>query len=227
MKRLSLVVTVMLFVFAPTSPVSAQATLSLTGGVNLSTLAADAPSARDLWHPESLARMSIGLAATVPASKYVGVQLGVAYAQKGGRLSALDNHQLVTVDMALDYFEFTLLAVPTLPLSSWERSSVRFFVGPTLASRVSCDFDASGWLGAEHVAAAGSCDAGQDEIEAAMDLGVALGGGIAVGVTDRADVSVDLLYTLGLIPIAAGDRYWSRPRHRVLTLRAGMAVPVG
>ena len=227
MKQLSLVLIVMLFVFAPTSPVSAQATLSLTGGVNLSTLAADAPSAGDVWHSESLARMSIGLAATVPASKYVGVQLGVAYAQKGGRLSALDNHQLVTVNMALDYFEFTLLAVPTLPLSSWKRSSVRFFVGPTLASRVSCDFDASGWLGAEHVAAAGSCDAGPDEIEAAMDLGVALGGGIAVGVTDRADVSVDLLYTLGLIPVGGGDRYWSGPRHRVLTLRAGMAVPIG
>ena len=227
MKRLSLVLTVMLFVHTPTSPASAQATLSLTGGVNLSTLAADAPSAREVWHSESVARMSIGLAATVPVSRHLGVQAGVAYAQKGGRLSGLDNHQLVTVDMALDYFEFTLLAVPTLPLSSWERSSVRFFVGPTLASRVSCQFDASGWLGAEHVAAAGSCDAGPDEIEAAMDLGVALGGGIAAGVTDRADVSVDLLYTLGLIPVGAGDRYSSGPRHRVLTLRAGMALPIG
>ena len=60
-----------------------------------------------------------------------------------------------------------------------------------------------------------------------MDLGVALGGGIAVGVMDRADVNVDLLYTLGLIPIGGGDRYSSGPRHRVLTLRAGMAVPIG
>ena len=227
MKRLPLVLIVMPFILAPTAPASAQATLSVTGGVNLSTLAADAPSARDVWHSESLARMSIGLAATVPASKHVGIQVGVSYAQKGGRLSGLDNSQLVTVDMTLDYFEFTLLAVPTLPLSSWERSSVRFFAGPTLASRVSCDFDASGWFGAEHVAAAGSCDAGEDEIETAMDLGVALGGGIAVGVMDRADVSLDLLYTLGLIPIGGGDRYSSGPRHRVLTLRAGMAVPIG
>ena len=227
MQRPSLVLPVVLFVLAASSPASAQATLSLTGGVNLSTLAADAPSARDVWHSESLARMSIGLAATVPASKYLGIQAGIAYAQKGGRLSALDNRQLVTVDMALDYFEFTLLAVPTLPLSSWERSSVRFFVGPTLASRVSCDFDASGWLGAEHVAAAGSCDAGPDEIEAAMDLGVTLGGGVVVGVTDRTDVSVDLLYTLGLIPVGGGDSYWSGPRHRVLSLRAGVALPIG
>ena len=227
MKPLSLVLIAALFALASRSPAAAQATLSLTGGVNLSTLAADAPSGRDVWHSESLASMSIGLAATVPVTKHVGVQLGVAYAQKGGRLSGLDNRQLVTVDMALDYFEFTLLAVPTLPLSSWERSSVRFFIGPTLASRLACDFDASGWFGAEHGAAAGSCDGGRDEIEAAMDLGVALGGGIAVGVTDRADVSVDLLYTLGLIPVGGADRYASGPRHRVLTLRAGMAVPIG
>lgn len=227
MKRLSLVFAVMLFVFASSAPVSAQATLSLTGGVNLSTLTADAPFARDVWHSESLARMSVGLAATIPASKHLGVQVGIAYAQKGGRLSALDNSQLVTVDMALDYFEFTLLAVPTLPLSSWKRSSLRFFAGPSLATRMSCEFDASGWLGAEHVATAGSCDAGPDQIEAAMDLGVALGGGIAVGVTDRADVNVDLLYTLGLIPIGGGDSYGSGPRHRVLTLRAGMALPLG
>lgn len=227
MKRPSLVLPVMLFALASGSPVAAQATLSLTGGVNLSTLAADAPSVRDVWRSESLARMSIGLAATVPASKHLAVQVGVAYAQKGGRLSALDNRRLVTVDMALDYFEFTLLAVPTLPLSGWERSSVRFFVGPTLASRVSCDFDASGWLGAEHVVAAGSCDAGPDAFETAMDLGVALGGGVAVGVTDRADMNVDLLYTLGIIPVVGGERYWSGPRHRVLTLRAGMALPIG
>ena len=186
MKRLSLILTFMLFVPAFTSPASAQATLSLTGGVNLSTLAADAPSVRDVWHSESLARMSIGLAATIPVSRHLGIQAGVSYAQKGGRLSALDNHQLVTVDMALDYFEFTLLAVPTLPLSSWERSSVRFFVGPTLASRVSCDFDASGWLGAEHVAAAGSCDAGEDEIEAIARQAIADAG--AAGPGDRGKV---------------------------------------
>ncbi len=66
MQRLSLVLPVMLFVLPFSSSVSAQATLSLTGGVNLSTLAADAPSPGDLWHSESLAGMSIGLAATVP-----------------------------------------------------------------------------------------------------------------------------------------------------------------
>ena len=63
-------------------------------------------------------------------------------------------------------------------------------------------FDASGWLGTDHVAAAGSCDAGErDGIEASMDLGVVVGGGIAVGVTERAGVSIDLLYTVRLIPV--------------------------
>ena len=60
-----------------------------------------------------------------------------------------------------------------------------------------------------------------------MDLGVVVGGGIAVGVTERTGVSIDLLYTLGLIPVGGGDSYWSGPRQRVLTLRTGIALPVG
>ena len=54
MKRLSPVLIAALFALASRSPAAAQATLSLTGGVNLSTLAADAPSALDVWHSESL-----------------------------------------------------------------------------------------------------------------------------------------------------------------------------
>ena len=226
MKNLSRVLPVMLFLLAPVSPVLGQATISLTGGLNLTTLAADPPE-RTVWRSESLARMSVGLATTLAASEHLGIQFGVTYSQKGGRLSGLDGDLVVTTDIALDYFEFSLLAVPTLPLSSWERSSVRFFVGPTLASRIACDFDASVRLEAEQVTAAGSCDAGQDQLEPTMDLGVALGGGIAVGVTERATVSADLLYTLGLIPVGEGDPYWSGPRQRVLTLRAGVAFPIG
>ncbi len=227
MKRLSLVLPIILFPFATVSPVLAQTTLSLTGGLNRTTMVADPPD-RAVWRSESLTRMSVGLAATFPASEHLGLQVGVAYSQKGGRLSGLDGDTFVTTELALDYFEFSLLAVPTFPLSSWERSSVRFFVGPTLASRVDCDFNASGWLATEQVTAAGSCDAGgRDEIEAAMDLGVVVGGGIAVGVTERAGVSIDLLYTLGLIPVGGGDSYWSGPRQRVLTFRTGIALPVG
>lgn len=226
MKRLSFLLPVMLVLLVTSSPVMAQTTLSLTGGLNLTTLTADPPD-HTTWRSESLARMSVGLAATFTASEHLGIQLGVAYSQKGGRLSGLDSDVFVTSEITLDYFEFSLLAVPTFPLSSWERSSVRFFVGPTLASRVACDFEASGWLEAEHVTAAGSCDAGQDELEPAMDLGVALGGGIALGVTERAAVSIDLLYTLGLIPVGEGDSYWSGPRQRVLTLRTGVTLPIG
>lgn len=227
MKRVSLFVPVMFLLVATGSPVLAQTTLSLTGGLNRTAMTADPPD-RNVWRSESLTRMSVGLAATFPASEHLGVQLGVAYAQKGGRLRGLDGDISVATEIALDYFEFSLLAVPTLPLSSWERSSVRFFFGPTLASRIDCDFDASARLETEEIAAAGSCDAGgRDEVEAAMDLGVVVGGGIAVGVTDRADASVDLLYTLGLIPIGGADSYWSGPRQRVLTLRMGVALPIG
>lgn len=227
MKRPPLVLPVVLFLFATTSPVLAQTTLSLTGGLNRTTMTADPPDGI-VWRSESLTRMSVGLAATFPASEHLGLQLGVAYAQKGGRLSGLDGDIFVTTEIALDYFEFSLLAVPTFPLASWDHSAVRFFFGPTLASRIDCDFDASARLGTERITAGGGCNAGdRDEVEAAMDLGVVVGGGVAVGVTGRASVNLDLLYTLGLIPIGEGDSYLSGPRQRVLTLRTGVAFPIG
>ncbi|MDE2980864.1 MAG: outer membrane beta-barrel protein [Gemmatimonadota bacterium] len=227
MKRRSLVLLSILFLHAAASPALAQTTLSLTGGLNRTAITADPPGGA-VWRSESLTRMSVGLAATVPVSEHLGLQLGVAYSQKGGRLSGLDGDILVTSEIALDYFEFSLLAVPTFALSSWDRSSVRFFAGPTMASRIDCDFGASAWLGTARVTTGGGCDAGwRDEVEAALDLGVVVGGGIAVGVTERAGVSVDLLYTLGLIPIGEGDSYWSGPKQRVLTLRTGVTLPVG
>lgn len=227
MTRPVLVLPAILFLLATASPVLAQTTLSLTGGLNRTAMIADPPD-RAVWRSESLTRMSAGLAATFPASEHLGLQLGVAYAQKGGRLHGMDGDAFVTTEIALDYFEFSLLAVPTFALSPWDRSAVRFFVGPTLASRVDCDFDASVRLGTERVTAAAGCDAGgRDEVEAAMDLGLVVGGGIAVGVTERASVSFDLLYTLGLIPIGGADSYWSGPRQRVLTLRTGVALPIG
>jgi len=114
MKRPSLVLPVVLFILATASPVLAQTTLSLTGGLNRTTMTADPPDGI-VWRSESLTRMSVGLAATFPASERIGLQLGVAYAQKGGRLSGLDGDILVTTEIALDYFEFSLLAVPTFP----------------------------------------------------------------------------------------------------------------
>lgn len=227
MKRPPLVLSAILFLFATATPAVAQTTLSLTGGLNRTTMTADPPD-RTVWRSESLTRMSVGLAANFPAWEHLGLQLGVAYSQKGGRLSALDGDTFVTTEIALDYFEFSLLAVPTFALSSWDRSAVRFFVGPTLASRIDCDFFASARFGTEQVTAGGGCDAGgRDEVEAAMDLGVVVGGGIAVGVTERAAVTIDVLYTLGLFPVGGADSYWSGPRQRVLTLRTGVALPVG
>ena len=59
-----------------------------------------------------------------------------------------------------------------------------------------------------------------------MDLGVVVGGGIAVGVTDRADASVDLLYTPGVIPVGGADSYWSGPRQRLSSARSGSLSPL-
>ena len=120
MKRSSLVLPIILFLHATATPALAQTTLSLTGGLNRTAMTADPPDGA-VWRSESLTRKSVGLAATFPASEHLGVQLGVAYSQKGGRLSGLDGDAIVTTEIALDYFEFSLLAVPTFALSSWDR----------------------------------------------------------------------------------------------------------
>ena len=61
--------------------VRAQTTLSLTGGVNRTSLNVDADGA---FSPdfESLTRTSVGLAATIPVSDRFGLQLGGRYAQR-------------------------------------------------------------------------------------------------------------------------------------------------
>ena len=114
MKRLSLVLPSILFLFATASPVLAQTTLSLTGGLNRTTMVADPPD-RTVWRSESLTRMSVGLAATFPASEHLGLEVGVAYSQKGGRLSGMDGDTFVTTELALDYFEFSLLPYRRFP----------------------------------------------------------------------------------------------------------------
>ena len=62
----------------PATPAAGQTSLSLTGGINVASLEVDSsdPLVPNL---QSVSRMSIGLAATIPTSERVGIQLGGAY----------------------------------------------------------------------------------------------------------------------------------------------------
>ena len=136
------------------TPVRAQATLSLLGGVNRTSLSTDADGASRAPVFESLTRMSIGLAATLPVSDRFGLQLGGRYAQKGGRLDVLGVLAMMgdvfgefedmppgasfDADYEMNFVELSALARIGFPLSD-NRVSGHLLAGPALGLRSSCE----------------------------------------------------------------------------------------
>lgn len=237
---LSLPVTLLL---ALGTPASAQTTLSLMGGVNRTSLDADrgpAPSAEIL---QSVNRTSVGLAATFPVSDRFGIQLGGAYSQKGGSFDFAEiirglsgmaiipedfMSEMEGVDIAasleMDYIELTAMAEVRFPLSG-ERVSAHLLAGPALALRSSCQFRTS-VRGPDTLSFDQSegCDA-IDLDSRGFDFGLAGGAGLEMGLTDKMDARVGMLYTLGLLDISWNDlELW---KHRALTLRAGLGYRIG
>ncbi len=217
--------------------VRAQTTLSLTGGVNRTSLnvGADGAFSPDF---ESLTRMSVGLAATIPVSDRFGLQLGGRYAQKGGRLDVIGvlmggmmggledipPGTSFNADIKMDYVELTVLARVGFPLSG-ERVSGHLLAGPALGVRSSCEFGVS--VSGPDVSA---IDVGSDceEMEfdfRPLDFGLAGGAGIDIGLTDSIDAHLGLLYTLGFADIS--EDVDDTTKHRALTIQAGLAIPIG
>lgn len=220
------------------APVRAQTTLSLTGGVNRTSLNVDADGAfsPDL---ESLTRMSVGLAATIPVSDRFGLQLGGRYAQKGGRLDVIGVLEMgdmmggledipsgtsLHADIKMDYVELTVLARVGFPLSG-DRVSGHLLAGPTLGVRSSCEFGVS-FSGPDIPAFDVESDCEEMEFDfRPLDFGLAGGAGIDIGLTDSIDAHLGLLYTLGFADIS--EDVDDTTRHRALTIQAGLAIPIG
>lgn len=226
------------FLTLEATPVRAQTTLSLTGGVNRTSLATDADGASSVF--ESLTRMSIGLAATLPVSDRFGLQLGGRYVQKGGRLDVLGVLGMMgdmfggleemppgatfDADYEMDYVEFSALARVGFPLSG-ERVSGHLLAGPALGLRSSCEGVVSiSGLDEPPVNVSSDCEEGGLNFQR-IDFGLAGGAGIDIGLTDSIDASLGLLYTLGLSNVSwdAGGSL----KHRALTIRAGLVLPIG
>ena len=222
-------------------PVRAQTTLSLTGGVNLTSLAADTEGTLAPGF-ESLTRMSIGLAATIPVSDRFGLQLGGRYAQKGGRLDVLGLMAMMDdifgfggfeemppgasfeADYEMDFVEFSALARVGFPLSG-DRVSGHLLAGPALGLLSSCEGVAriSG-LDEPAVNVSSDCDESGLDFRK-IDVGLAGGAGIDIGLTDSIDAHLGLLYTLGLSNVS--EDIGGSLKHRALSIRAGLAFPIG
>ena len=207
----------------PTTPVSAQTTISLMGGLNTASIDLETDA-----HPASsiqpVTRMSVGLAATFPTSERFGIQLGGTYSQKGGGLEAQEDGATISSSIKFDYIEVTLLARMRFPLSG-ERVTAHLLAGPALGLQSSCQLAMSGRQGTVEVTSSISCDE-HDLVAKDYDIGLAGGGGIGIGLTDQLQMTLGLLYTYGLSNIDDTGSA-NTLRNRALTLRAGFDFPIG
>ena len=240
MKSLLLLLPVTL-VLALGTPASAQTTLSLMGGMNRTSLDFDLPAEADFLQPVN--RMSVGLTSTFPVSDRFGIQLGGTYSQKGGSFDFVELFRLLSgmaivpedfmsemegVDVAanlkMDYIELTAMAEVRFPLSG-ERVSAHLMAGPALALRSSCQFRMS-IRGPDTPSVDQSEDCDSVGLDArGLDFGLGGGAGLMMGLTDKLDARVGVLYTLGLLDISENDsETW---KHRALTLRAGLGYRIG
>ncbi len=108
MKRFATPLLATILLLLTGTPAFGQVSIAVTGGVNIASLdiSTDSDFAPDL---KSVTRLSIGLAANIPASDGWGFQLGGSYSQKGGRFEISEQGVSVESRVETDYLEFTVL----------------------------------------------------------------------------------------------------------------------
>ena len=199
-----------LILLSPATSALGQTTLLISGGLSLASMTSSDEELNSLV--ESSMGMSIGLTAGIPVSESLNLELGASYSQKG----------FATAEGTLDlgYLDVTALASKPFPMS--DRASVHLLAGPALAYKVSCQVTVS--FEAEEFSE--DCD---DEfiMMRSMDLGLAGGVRFEIGLSEKAGLSVGAFYTYGLLNQNVDDNEALSIKHRVLTLRAGLAYSIG
>ena len=201
-----------------------QVSLAATGGVNIASMDF---STDDDFVPDfqSVTRLSIGLAANIPASGSWGIQLGGSYSQKGGRYDFAQPDASAEARIETDYVELTVLARAQFPLSG-DRVSAHLLAGPALALESSCQLTgkATGPDGNTFEINEG-CDDATGLYRSNYDLGLAGGGGLEVKLLDALGMSFGVLYTYGLVDFDTSDSV--SMKQRALSLRAGLVYSIG
>lgn len=205
----------------PATAASAQHTIALLGGMNLTIMANQSMDPR---YPVAFQRgtgANLGLAASYMLSppetrQTLSLQLAGTYSQKG---AALGNPG---IDFRMDYLELALLADAKFP-SIVDGVFIRFLLGPALAWLLSCqrdfppDEDGPGMTN--------DCEEGEFRDR---DHAVVAGTGLEFRFIDRLWLTTSLLYTIGLGYINYVDEFVDGSlKNRAMTLRAGLSVPFG
>ena len=194
------------------TPIQGQ-TLALLGGVSRATMIGpdelDAPRRG----------FTAGLSLDFDFSASSGLSLRGLYAQKGAEGDPSVEGIPVEFAANADYAEFSAL-LEVRPAGG----PFRLLAGPSAAVSVQCTLDVSfRQPGGPAVSQSEDCnDAGDLET---VDLGLTGGVGLATG--GAVGISLDLLYTVGLIEVIAGQDGTDPGKHRAATLVAGVRFPIG
>ncbi|MDE2975519.1 MAG: outer membrane beta-barrel protein [Gemmatimonadota bacterium] len=217
MKRHAALVAIAFVTLAPGTALG-QTTLLVSGGLNRASMAVSGDDADEVGDISPVTRMWVGLAASVPVSEDWDLELGAGLSQKGFGVIFDDFGFDFEASFEIDYFEITAYAGKSLPVA--DRISVKLLVGPALAMRLSCRITAK----TPEEEKTEDCD--EDEWRE-TDLG--LGGGVRlrIGLSEEVGLTVGAFYTLGLPDLDEDDDFDITIKSRALTLRAGLAFPIG
>jgi hypothetical protein len=195
-------------VVAP-SPASSQTVVAARAGINVSNVDGDDVPV----NPDSRIGLNLGGSVSVPLSGGVGVLLGATYSQRGAKLTGEDGELAVE----LDYIEIPALL--TLTFRSDGPLGGRFYLGPAVAVEVGCELS----LQTQGVEVSADCDQPQDPLETeSFDVGGMGGAGLLWSTAGGMELSVDVLYNLGLTSFSEEDD----AKNRTLSIQAGIGFPL-
>lgn len=161
-------------------PLAAQLTFGFRAGANYATLSGDG-------EVDGRTGLHIGGFAMLALSPTLDMQIGAVAAQKGARRSEEDESSR----FALDYVEVPILVRVEIPTPG--PVSPHVSVGPAVSFEVRCEAEVS----VQGLTATVGCgDAGIDT--ELVDFGAVAGAGVGLARSAPVNLSLDVLYNLGL-----------------------------
>ena len=120
-----------------------------------------------------------------------------------------------------DYLELSLLGTARV-FGAGDGLALHLLAGPVVATRTSCQTDFKVTFAGETEDETEDC---ADDTSSG-DFGVAGGGALEIGLSDRLGLSLSAIYSWGLREIFL-DSDDDTAKHRILSVRAGLVFPIG
>ena len=220
MKRLPILCLTLVLLLTPKAG-SAQFTISLLGGMNLTVIAQQVTDDIVRVGFNRVSGLNLGLAASYrlsppDARQTLSVQLAGTYSEKGAQLGSPG------IDYQMDYLEMALLTDMRFPLIV-DGVFFHFLLGPALGWLMTCQRNHPATD--NRPASSSDCDEGEFRD---LDYAVAVGSGLEFALSKRLRITTSFLYTIGLGYIDhTEDLEGGSQKNRGLTFRADVGFPIG